>query len=92
MPRTACTSFDLQRRHEWRHRETRSITGATALVVGTGGIGREIAKLLRAAGLVVRGAGRRAATDDPDFGEVVASDDLAVGGRLVRPPRSSPRR
>ena len=71
-------SFDLQRRHEWRHRETRGITGATALVVGTGGIGREIAKLLRAAGLVVRGAGRRAATDDPDFGEVIASDDLAA--------------
>ena len=72
------TSFDLQQRHDWRHRETRSITGATALVVGTGGIGREIARLLRAAGLVVRGAGRRAATDDPDFGEVISSDDLAA--------------
>jgi phosphoglycerate dehydrogenase-like enzyme len=71
-------SFDLQRRHEWEHRETRSITGATALVVGTGGIGREIAKLLRAAGLVVRGAGRRSVADDPDFGEVIASDDLAA--------------
>jgi len=71
-------SFDLQRRHEWRHRETRTITGATALVVGTGGIGREIAKLLRAAGLVVRGAGRRAVTDDPDFGEVISSDNLAA--------------
>ena len=71
-------SFDLQRRHEWQHRETRSITGATALVVGTGGIGREIAKLLRAAGLEVRGAGRRAVADDPDFGEVVASDNLAA--------------
>ncbi len=71
------TSFDLQRRHEWRHRETRSTTGATALVVGTGGIGREIAKLLRAAGLTVRGAGRRPVADDPDFGEVVDSADLA---------------
>ena len=72
------TSFDLQRRHQWQHRETRSITGATALVVGTGGIGREIAKLLRAAGLVVRGAGRRTIADDPDFGEVVSSDDLVA--------------
>jgi phosphoglycerate dehydrogenase-like enzyme len=71
-------SFDLQRRHHWQHRETRSITGATALVVGTGGIGREIAKLLRAAGLVVRGAGRRTIADDPDFGEVVSSDDLVA--------------
>ncbi len=70
------TSFELQRRHEWRHRETRSITGATALVVGTGGIGREIAKLLRAAGLVVRGAGRRPVADDPDFGEIVSSAEL----------------
>jgi phosphoglycerate dehydrogenase-like enzyme len=72
------TSFELQQRHQWQHRETRSIKGATALVVGTGGIGREIARLLRAAGLVVRGAGRRAATDDPDFGEVISSDDLAA--------------
>jgi phosphoglycerate dehydrogenase-like enzyme len=72
------TSFDLQRHHQWQHRETRSIIGATALVVGTGGIGREIAKLLRAAGLVVRGAGRRAVADDPDFGEVIESDNLAA--------------
>jgi phosphoglycerate dehydrogenase-like enzyme len=72
------TGFDLQRQHQWRHRETRSITGATALVVGTGGIGREIAKLLRAAGLVVRGAGRRAVADDPDFGQVICSDGLAA--------------
>jgi phosphoglycerate dehydrogenase-like enzyme len=71
-------SFDLQRRHQWQHRATRSITGATALVVGTGGIGREIAKMLRAAGLVVRGAGRRAVADDPDFGEVIESDNLAA--------------
>lgn len=71
-------SFDLQRRHEWRHRETRRITGATALVVGTGGIGREIAKLLRAAGMQVKGAGRRPVTDDPDFGEIVDSANLAA--------------
>ena len=74
----ARTSFALQARHEWRHRETRRITGATALVVGTGGIGREIAKLLRAAGLHVRGAGRRTATDDPDFGEIVSSAELST--------------
>ena len=72
------TSFALQARHEWRHRETRSVTGATALVVGTGGVGREIGKLLRAAGLHVRGAGRRTATDDPDFGEIVSSAELST--------------
>ena len=71
------TSFELQRRHQWRHRETRSITGAKALVVGTGGIGRQIATLLRAAGLVVRGAGRRPTAQDPDFGEIVDSAQLS---------------
>lgn len=74
-------SFDLQRRHRWQHRETRSITGARVLVVGTGGIGREIARLLRAAGLAVRGAGRVARGEDPDFGQVVDSADLAEQAR-----------
>lgn len=70
-------SHDLQQRREWRHRETRTIRGEHALVVGTGAIGREIACLLRAIGMEVRGAGRSARSDDPDFGEVVASSALA---------------
>ncbi len=70
------TSFALQRAHRWQHRETRGIAAARALVVGTGSIGREIARLLRAAGMQVRGAGRVARTEDPDFGDVVASADL----------------
>jgi phosphoglycerate dehydrogenase-like enzyme len=69
-------SHDLQREAVWRHRETRTVAGARALVVGTGGIGREIARLLRAVGLQVRGAGRTARTNDVDFGDVVASADL----------------
>ncbi|WP_243858434.1 D-2-hydroxyacid dehydrogenase [Mycobacterium sp. DL440] len=71
-------SLDFQRRHEWHYRETRSIAGAHALVVGTGGIGREIARLLRVAGLSVRGAGRVAADEDQDFGTIVAATDLAA--------------
>jgi phosphoglycerate dehydrogenase-like enzyme len=70
-------SHDLQLRREWRHRDTRSVDGATALVVGTGSIGRAIARLLAAVGLQVRGAGRRSRDDDPDFGTVVSSADLA---------------
>lgn len=70
-------SHDLQRTHTWRHRETHTLVGARALVVGTGAIGREIARLLRAVGLEVRGAGRTARSGDEDFGEVVASDALA---------------
>ena len=72
-------SHDLQAHREWRHRETRGVAGATALVVGTGAIGREIARLLRAAGMDVRGAGRRPTADDPDFGMIVSSGDLAAG-------------
>jgi phosphoglycerate dehydrogenase-like enzyme len=69
-------SRDLQRDKVWLHRETRSVAGAHALIVGTGAIGRETARLLRAVGLEVRGAGRTARPDDIDFGEVVASADL----------------
>ncbi|APE34661.1 hydroxyacid dehydrogenase [Nocardia mangyaensis] len=67
-------SIRLQQRHEWRHRESERVHGATALIVGTGAIGRTIARLLRAVGMTVRGVGRRARTGDPDFGTV--SDDL----------------
>ena len=69
-------SRDLQRDRVWRHRETRTVVGARALIVGTGAIGRETARLLRAVGMEVRGAGRTARADDVDFGEVVASADL----------------
>ena len=71
-------SFDLQRERRWQHRETRSVLGAKALVVGTGAIGRETARLLRAAGLEVRGAGRVARGGDPDFGTIVASSNLSA--------------
>jgi phosphoglycerate dehydrogenase-like enzyme len=70
-------SHDLQVARLWQHRETHTVDGATALVVGTGSIGREIARLLRAVGMDVRGAGRTERGSDPDFGTVVASSDLA---------------
>lgn len=69
-------SAELQRQHTWEHRETASVEGATALVVGTGAIAREIARLLRAVGMQVRGAGRREREDDPDLGTVVSSAHL----------------
>ncbi len=70
-------SHDLQLARVWQHRETATVAGATVLVVGTGAIGREIARLLRAVGMHVRGAGRSARPADPDFDTVVASVDLA---------------
>lgn len=66
----------------WEHRETERIDGCTALVVGTGAIGRETARLLDAVGMAVSGVGRTERDGDPDFGVVHASIDLAkvVGG------------
>lgn len=69
-------SLRLQQRRTWRHRETERVAGTSALVVGTGPIGRAIARLLRAVGMSVTGAGRRAREADPDFGRVVASEEL----------------
>jgi phosphoglycerate dehydrogenase-like enzyme len=70
-------SLDLQRESRWLHRESERVAGRDALVVGTGPIGRAIARLLRAAGMRVSGAGRRARQDDPDFGEVYDTAQLS---------------
>jgi phosphoglycerate dehydrogenase-like enzyme len=71
-------SKSLQRQGLWRHREPARTAGSRALVVGTGGIGRAAARLLRAVGLQVRGAGRTAREQDDDFGTVVPSAELAA--------------
>lgn len=70
-------SFAYQRERVWEHRETDRIEGASALIVGAGAIGREIARLLTAVGMQVSGAGRAARTGDADFATVHASSDLA---------------
>ncbi|TDD32142.1 D-2-hydroxyacid dehydrogenase [Actinomadura sp. KC06] len=64
------TTVRLQGERRWRHRETEGITGARALVVGTGPIGRAIGRRLSAAGLAVSGVGRTARDADPDLGRV----------------------
>ncbi len=71
-------TWDRQRRREWEHRDTERVAGTTALIVGVGPIGRAVARLLRAAGVRVRGVGRTGRTGDPDFGEVAASADLGA--------------
>lgn len=70
-------TYRLQDQRVWQHRETLSLAGARAMVVGTGGIGQEIGRLLTAAGLSVRGAARAARPGDGVFEEVVASAELA---------------
>jgi phosphoglycerate dehydrogenase-like enzyme len=67
----------LQRDGVWRHREVVRTEGSEALVVGTGSIGQACARLLRALGVEVTGAGRTARDDDPDFGTVLSTDGLA---------------
>ncbi|MET4060141.1 phosphoglycerate dehydrogenase-like enzyme [Arthrobacter sp. UYP6] len=68
----------LQQDSVWKHRELTRTAGSRALVVGTGGIGRATARLLRAVGLEVRGVGRTPREQDPNFGTVVASTELAA--------------
>lgn len=68
----------LQRKGTWQHRELTRTAGSRAIVVGTGGIGRATARLLRAVGLQVQGAGRTPRDADPDFGTVFASGELAA--------------
>jgi phosphoglycerate dehydrogenase-like enzyme len=71
------TTLRLQGERRWHHRETERLAGRRALVAGTGPIGRAIARKLTAAGLVVTGLGRRALTDDADFGTVLPMAELS---------------
>ena len=59
-----------QSHREWHHRETQAVAGTRAVVVGSGPIGRAIARMLGAVGIAVEMVGRRAA------GGVHAFDDL----------------
>ncbi|MFJ5700610.1 D-2-hydroxyacid dehydrogenase [Arthrobacter sp. NPDC093139] len=70
-------SFRLQQQQRWQHRVTRKIQGQTALVVGTGSIGREIARLFRAVGMEVDGAGRSSRPGDADFDQIHSSRELS---------------
>ena len=75
-PRTCPDRWELQQRTRWQHRETERIAGRPVLIVGTGPIGRAIARLLRAAGMNMVGVGRRRSEADPDFGDVYRHQPL----------------
>ncbi|MGW1670517.1 D-2-hydroxyacid dehydrogenase [Streptomyces sp. NPDC002324] len=55
-------SWELQGRREWRHREALRVAGGRACVVGSGPIGRAIARYLKALGLHTAVVGRAART------------------------------
>lgn len=70
------TSVRNQDQHLWQHRETETIHGKRALVVGAGAIGRQIGRMLAAAGMAVDAVARSARREDPDFGQVHAQHTL----------------
>ncbi len=72
------TTFRYQADHRWVQRETETLSGKTVVMVGVGPIARRTAQLASAFGMSVRGVARTARTGDPDFGDIVASDDLAT--------------
>ncbi|MEU9266514.1 D-2-hydroxyacid dehydrogenase [Streptomyces sp. NPDC048251] len=51
-------SWELQQRGEWRHREGGRVSGTRAVVVGSGPIGRAIARTLKALGMTTAVVGR----------------------------------
>lgn len=69
-------SIRLQQERRWQHRESERLAGRQVLVVGTGSIGRAIARLTSAAGLHVRGVARSERPEDPDFGRIAPITEL----------------
>ncbi|MBB0247155.1 D-2-hydroxyacid dehydrogenase [Streptomyces alkaliphilus] len=65
-----------QREHRWEHRETRRVAGTRAVVVGSGPIGRRIARVLGALEVHAEVVGRRGREDDPEVGRIHAADTL----------------
>ena len=70
-------SLEDQRNTVWNRHSTRDLAGSQAVIVGTGSIGREIARVLKALDVSVFGAGSRAREGDADFGTVIDSADLS---------------
>lgn len=69
-------SIRLQLEHRWQHRDTERVEGKQVLIVGAGSIGRQIARLVRAVGLIPHGIARTARKEDPDFVAVHGNDQL----------------
>ncbi|MQA16435.1 MAG: D-2-hydroxyacid dehydrogenase [Pseudonocardiaceae bacterium] len=65
-----------QDRRRWEHRETERVAGRSAVVVGSGPIGRAVGRVLAAAGLRVELVGRVERDGDPEFGTVHAAGAL----------------
>lgn len=69
------STLRLQARHQWRHRDTRRLAGSEVLVLGAGGIGRAVTRLMNAAGARARCLARTR-REDPEFGVIGGIDEL----------------
>jgi phosphoglycerate dehydrogenase-like enzyme len=70
------TTLTLQREHRWVKRESDTLHGKVAVLVGVGPIARQVARLAKAFGMVTHGIGRTARGGDPDFGDVTTPDSM----------------
>lgn len=70
------TTLELQRERRWVHRETEVIQRRRVLILGAGEVARELAPLLRAAGMELEVVGRTARDADPLLGSVRATSDV----------------
>lgn len=69
-------NIEHQRERRWVNREVGVLEGQKALIMGAGGVGRDIARVLRMAGMEVRGVARSRRDGDPDFGTIHPLCDL----------------
>jgi phosphoglycerate dehydrogenase-like enzyme len=68
-------TVESQRAAKWDHRAVGAIRGRRVLVLGPGGVGREIALLLRDVGMVVDIVGR-SAREDAELGQIHAMSEI----------------
>jgi phosphoglycerate dehydrogenase-like enzyme len=68
------TTMRHQTEHRWVQRESDTLSGKSAVLVGVGPIARRTAQLMKAFGMSVRGIGRTARSGDPDFGDIAGAD------------------
>ena len=71
------TTVRLQGEHRWQHRETAGLAGRSALVVGAGSIGTEVARLFSALGVRVDGIVRSPRPAVAPFGSFSGPETLA---------------
>jgi phosphoglycerate dehydrogenase-like enzyme len=70
------TTLRHQTEHRWVQRESDTLSGKSAVLVGVGPIARRTAQLAKAFGMSVRGIGRTAREGDPDFGDIGGPDTV----------------